>query len=79
MGKILKVLLGIVALVVLVVFINFIPTFNLKTKGKSVINEKQNIRVYIYDSQKTMQQKKYGHIGALLGLDLANGEEFTTA
>lgn len=105
---------GIIVLVALVVFINFIPTFNRKTKGLSELNgewidvyyenesaaaedvfayadtsvapiaqmlgfdEKQNVRVFIYDSQKTMQQKKYGLIGPMLGLDWYIGDNIGT-
>lgn len=36
--------------------------------------EKQNVNVYIYDSQSTMQTKKYGLIGPLLGLDWYIGD-----
>lgn len=32
-------------------------------------DKKQNINIYIYDHQSTMQKKKYGYIGPLLGLD----------
>ena len=95
-------------------FINFIPTFNLKTKNMSVLEgnwvnvyyetekdaaedvfkyadleteaiaqklgfeTKQNINVYIYDFQKTMQMKKYGFIGPLLGLDWYIGDNIGT-
>jgi len=34
----------------------------------------QKIEIYIYDSQSTMQQKKYGLIGAALGLDWYIGD-----
>lgn len=38
------------------------------------IQGKQNINIYIYDSQKTMQRKKYGFIASLLGLDWYIGD-----
>lgn len=37
-------------------------------------SEKQNISVYIYDYQNTMQTKKYGFIAPLLGLDWYIGD-----
>lgn len=40
--------------------------------------EKQNVNVYIYDSQSTMQRKKYGIIGPLLGLDWYIGDNIGT-
>ncbi len=40
--------------------------------------EKQNIKIYIYDSQKTMQTKKYGFIAPLLGLDWYIGDNIGT-
>jgi hypothetical protein len=36
--------------------------------------DSNKIRIYIYDSQSTMQQKKYGLIGAALGLDWYIGD-----
>ena len=36
--------------------------------------EKQEVNVYIYDAQSTMQTKKYGLIGPLLGLDWYIGD-----
>lgn len=36
--------------------------------------EKQPIRIYIYDNQQTMQMKKYGYLGAILGLDWYIGD-----
>jgi len=36
--------------------------------------EKQNVMIYIYDNQSTMQTKKYGLIGPLLGLDWYIGD-----
>lgn len=42
------------------------------------IDEKQNVRVFIYDSQKTMQMKKYGLIGPMLGLDWYIGDNIGT-
>lgn len=112
--KILRILFVVVVTLILVVFINFIPTFNLKTKGMSVyhgkwidvyyeeeasaaadvfeyaderveqiaeklgFDEKQAVRVFIYDSQKTMQEKKYGLIGPMLGLDWYVGDNIGT-
>lgn len=35
---------------------------------------KQPIRIYIYDSQQTMQMKKYGYLGKQLGLDWYIGD-----
>ena len=40
--------------------------------------EKQNVSIYIYDSQKTMQSKKYGWIAPLLGLDWYIGDNIGT-
>lgn len=40
--------------------------------------EKQDVRVFIYDSQKTMQEKKYGFIGPMLGLDWYIGDNIGT-
>lgn len=45
-----------------------------KLAAKLCFYEKQNINVYIYDSQNTMQRKKYGFIGPLLGLDWYIGD-----
>lgn len=42
------------------------------------LEEKQNINIYIYDSQKTMQRKKYGFIAAFLGLDWYIGDNIGT-
>lgn len=36
--------------------------------------EKQDVKIYIYDFQSTMQTKKYGYIGSLLGLDWYIGD-----
>lgn len=41
-------------------------------------DEKQNVRVFIYDSQKTMQRKKYGLLGPMLGLDWYIGDNIGT-
>ena len=41
-------------------------------------SEKQNVNIYIYDDQKTMQTKKYGVIGPLLGLDWYIGDNIGT-
>lgn len=40
--------------------------------------DKQEVRVFIYDSQKTMQKKKYGLIGPMLGLDWYIGDNIGT-
>lgn len=40
--------------------------------------EKQNINVYIYDNQNTMQTKKYGLIAPLLNLDWYIGDNLGT-
>lgn len=42
------------------------------------LKEKQNIRIYIYDSQKTMQRKKYGFIASFLKLDWYIGDNVGT-
>lgn len=42
------------------------------------VKEKQDINVYIYDSQSVMQRKKYGFIGPLLGLDWYIGDNIFT-
>ena len=41
-------------------------------------NEKENVNIYIYDQQSTMQRKKYGLIGPLLGLDWYIGDNIGT-
>ncbi|MDE5803847.1 MAG: hypothetical protein K2I22_13145 [Lachnospiraceae bacterium] len=41
-------------------------------------SEKQNVNVYIYDYQNTMQTKKYGYIAPLLGLDWYIGDNIGT-
>lgn len=38
------------------------------------LTEKQNIRIYIYDNQRTMQTKKYGFIVSFLRLDWYIGD-----
>ncbi len=40
--------------------------------------EKQDVNIYIYDHQSTMQRKKYGYIGPLLGLDWYIGDNIGT-
>ena len=37
-------------------------------------DEKQDVNIYVYDHQATMQMKKYGFIGPLLGLDWYIGD-----
>ena len=39
---------------------------------------KQDVKIYIYDVQSTMQTKKYGYIGPLLGLDWYIGDNIGT-
>lgn len=41
-------------------------------------DEKQDVKVYVYDSQRTMQQKKYGYIVSLLSLDWYIGDNLGT-
>lgn len=41
-------------------------------------SEKQNIAIYIYDNQSTMQQKKYGYIISKLGLHWYIGDNIGT-
>lgn len=41
-------------------------------------HEKQNVNIYIYDHQSTMQSKKYGLIGPILGLDWYIGDNIGT-
>ena len=41
-------------------------------------DEKQPVRIFIYDSQKTMQRKKYGLVGSMLGLDWYIGDNIGT-
>lgn len=40
--------------------------------------EKQDVKIYIYDFQRTMQTKKYGYIAPLLGLDWYIGDNIGT-
>lgn len=57
-----------------------LDTFKLADKRAKELAEllgltgKQKINIYIYDSQKTMQRKKYGLIASLLGLDWYIGD-----
>lgn len=46
--------------------------------SKLDISEKPSVNIYIYDNQKTMQQKKYGLIGPLLSLDWYIGDNIGT-
>ena len=41
-------------------------------------SDKQNVNVYIYDYQNTMQTKKYGYAAPLLGLDWYIGDNIGT-
>lgn len=41
-------------------------------------SEKQDVNVYIYDHQSTMQTKKYGYVAPLLGLDWYIGDNIGT-
>lgn len=45
-----------------------------KLAAKLGFHEKQDVNIYIYDYQNTMQRKKYGLIGPLLGLDWYIGD-----
>lgn len=47
--------------------------------GKLGFLEKQDVKIYIYDFQSTMQTKKYGFIGPLLGLDWYIGDNIGTS
>ncbi|MCR5166197.1 MAG: hypothetical protein K6C13_03120 [Oscillospiraceae bacterium] len=49
-----------------------------KIARKLGFSEKQNVNIYIYDNQSTMQMKKYGLIGPLLGLDWYIGDNIKT-
>ena len=49
-----------------------------KIVTKLGFDEKQDVRVFIYDSQKIMQEKKYGLIGPMLGLDWYIGDNIGT-
>lgn len=40
--------------------------------------DKQDVTIYIYDAQSTMQAKKYGLVGPLLGLDWYIGDNIGT-
>ncbi len=104
----------VVTVIALVLSANFIPTWNLKTKGMQKISgewvslyyekektsardmfcladseaerlaknlgltENQKINIYVYDSQKTMQTKKYGFIAPLLSLSWYIGDNIGT-
>ncbi len=46
--------------------------------SKLGFQEKQDVNIYIYDKQSTMQRKKYGFIGPLLGLDWYIGDNIGT-
>lgn len=46
--------------------------------AKLGFKEKQDVHVFIYDNQKTMQEKKYGLIGPMLGLDWYIGDNMGT-
>lgn len=112
--RVLKVFICIVFILMIAVVINFIPTWNLKTKGmhklegdwitvyyeteeaaakdvfelaenkaeeltkKLGFTDKQDVNIYIYDNQKTMQRKKYGVIAPMLGLDWYIGDNIGT-
>lgn len=105
---------AVAVVIVLLVIANFIPTWDLKTRGMTKLTgdwvdvyyeneakaaedvfhladsqaariaqklgftQKQNIRIFIYDDQKTMQRKKYGLIAPLLGLDWYIGDNIGT-
>lgn len=42
------------------------------------LSEKEEVNVYIYDSQNTMQKKKYGFVAPMLGLDWYIGDNIGT-
>lgn len=42
------------------------------------LTEKEDIRIYIFDDQRTMQTKKYGYIVSFLGLDWYIGDNIGT-
>lgn len=46
--------------------------------NKLGFSEKQDVKIYIYDYQSTMQTKKYGYIAPLLGLDWYIGDNIGT-
>ena len=46
--------------------------------NKLGFTKKQDVKIYIYDFQSTMQTKKYGYIGPLLGLDWYIGDNIGT-
>lgn len=112
--KFVKVIMGVVVVLLIMVIINFIPTWNMRTKHMSVLEgkwlnvyyetekdaaqdvfeladakaeeitkklgfqTKQDVAIYIYDSQSTMQTKKYGYFAPLLGLDWYIGDNIDT-
>lgn len=41
-------------------------------------DKKQDVNIFIYDNQSTMQRKKYGFIGPMLGLDWYIGDNMGT-
>lgn len=47
--------------------------------NKLGFREKQDVKVYVYDFQSTMQTKKYGYVGPLLGLDWYIGDNIGTS
>lgn len=49
-----------------------------KIAKKLGFSEKQDVNVYIYDNQDTMQRKKYGLIGPMLKLDWYIGDNIGT-
>lgn len=54
---------------------------DIKAEGiakKLGFSKKQDVNVYIYDYQSTMQTKKYGYIAPLLGLDWYIGDNIGT-
>lgn len=111
---VLIVILSVILVLVVAVVINFLPTWNLKTKGmhklegkwitvyyeseeeaakdvfelaeneaeiltkKLGFTDKQDVNIYIYDQQRTMQRKKYGFIAPMLGLDWYIGDNIGT-
>lgn len=45
-----------------------------KIAARLGFDEKQDVKVYVYDSQRAMQQKKYGYVVSLLSLDWYIGD-----
>lgn len=112
--KVRKVLISSTIVIVIMILINFIPTWNRKTKNMKVFegdwvdvyyqkeadaardvyeladsqaqdvatklgfSDKQDVNIFIYDKQSTMQAKKYGYIIPMLNLDWYIGDNIGT-